>query len=64
MNETVRKHCIHLDCKYRGLFDSEPCCKYMLVTGKRRGCDISVCDKYESGVLETKSELGGFFYKI
>lgn len=61
--ETVKTHCKHIDCKYRGRFDSQPACVYMAVTGRPRGCSISECDKYSPGKLRTVSKLGGFIYE-
>lgn len=62
MVETVREHCQHKDCKYRSAAYVGETCDYMLVTGKPRNCNISVCDKYESGERVLKSTLGGFIY--
>ena len=64
MNETVKEHCIHKDCKYRTRFDSQPSCGYMMITGKPRGCSISKCDKYSQGKIATVSKLGGMHYCI
>ena len=58
MNETVKEHCIHKDCKYRTRFDSQPSCGYMMITGKPRGCSISKCeiDRVENALKKTASE--------
>ena len=36
-------------CKYKGeVLFGEPCCDYILITGKSRGCPAGdECDKYE-----------------
>lgn len=62
--ETVNDDCKHVDCKWRGRFDSAPACMYMMITGKRRGCKISECDKYEPGKVKISSNIGGFWYDI
>lgn len=62
--ETVKEHCKHKDCKWRGRFDFQPACLYMMITGKRRGCRISECDKYEPGKVKVTRNIGGFFYDI
>ena len=62
MIETVKVHCQHEDCKYRGRFNFVPCCVYMLVTGRPRGCDISKCDKYVAGKLKIGNGVDGFRY--
>lgn len=41
--ETIRD-CKHRDCIYR-----TSTCDYCMVTGHRRGCKISECDKYTPG---------------
>ena len=64
MNETVRRHCKHKDCRYRSEFNYEPCCAYMIATGHPRNCDISSCDKYDASKIETVSTLGGVHYKM
>ena len=63
--ETVDKDCKHKDCKYRvrGVVSFEYC-KYMLVTGRPRGCSISACDKYEPGSVRPKSKLEGLHYDV
>lgn len=48
--ETVREHCKHVDCVYRGRFNFEPACEYILLEGKPRGCSISKCNKYKIGI--------------
>ena len=60
MIETVKEHCEHLDCMYRGRFDSQPCCMYMIVTGCPRGCDISKCNKYKAGKRKVLQDMDGF----
>ena len=62
MVETVKKHCVHPDCRYRGIFDGQPSCQYMIITGRPRVCNISECDKYKAGKVKTISSLGGFTY--
>ena len=49
--ETVKEHCRHKDCIYRGQIDAgwTPICTYAMVEGRARGCKISECDKYKSG---------------
>ena len=66
MTETVKEHCKHKDCMYRGYSGSTKMefCKYLMVTGKSRGCGIADCDKYEKGKTEPISTLGGLWYKI
>lgn len=59
-DETVREHCKHKDCKYRGRYSDGEYCKYLLATGRPRGCDISSCDKYEAGTLKRRATLEGF----
>lgn len=65
MAETVKEHCKHKDCRYRakGATGIEYC-KYMIVTGKPRGCDISDCDKYVTGKVKAVSRLEGLWYDI
>ena len=63
MNETVKQDCIYKDCKYRGSFDYQPCCIYMLVTGEPRGCKISECNKYKAGKVTVVSHMSGMHYK-
>lgn len=60
MVETVREHCKHKDCKYRGSINGVPWCMYLFVTGNVRKCDISKCDKYEKGKLRITSTLGSY----
>lgn len=60
--ETVKRDCTRLDCKYRGHFDSQPCCVFMIVTGKPRGCSISECARYSPGKLKMASYAEGFRY--
>lgn len=60
MVETVREHCPHKDCKYRGSINGVPWCMYLFVTGNVRKCDISKCDKYEKGKLRITSTLGNY----
>lgn len=62
--ETVKEHCKHPDCMFRGLFDGDPCCKYTLVTGRPRVCSISECDKYAVGKLKVVQHLGSFEYEV
>lgn len=62
MSETVKEHCKHPDCKYRRVFNSEPMCAYLTITGKVRGCSISECDKYAVGKVKILSTLGGVHY--
>ena len=62
--ETVKKDCKHVDCKWRGRFDSQPVCMYMMITGKPRVCKISECDKYDSGKLRVVSKKGGVWYDV
>lgn len=57
--ETVKEHCKHEDCIYRGWASGMSVCEYILVKGHSRGCDISKCDKYKSGVRSRMSTLGG-----
>lgn len=61
--ETVDKDCKHKDCKYRAVVSFEYC-KYMIVTGRPRGCSISACDKYEPGSVKPKSKLEGLHYDV
>ena len=63
MIETVKEHCEHEDCIYRGKFGSDPCCQYILIAEKRRGCKISECDKYAAGTVSIVSTMGGFMVK-
>jgi len=58
--ETVREHCKHKDCYYRGRFGSEPACLYILHTGMARKCSISECDKYKKG----KARVGLTDYRL
>ena len=62
--ETVRKDCKHEDCRWRGRFDSQPVCQYMMITGKPRGFNISDCNKYEPGKVKVVSYMEGFWYEI
>lgn len=59
MVETVREHCKHKDCRYRGSINGVPWCMYLMVTDHVRGCDISSCDKYERGKRKKTSLLDG-----
>jgi len=61
--ETVKEHCKHPDCRYRCKFDGNPSCKYMIVTGKPRGCAISECDKYRDGRVKVANTMEGFKYE-
>ncbi len=64
MIETVNEHCEHPDCKYRGRFSHvDDACFYMYYTGNRRGCDISKCDKYKTGRIDTVLTLDGVIYR-
>ena len=62
MVETVKKYCVHDDCRYRSYFDKQPCCIYMIITGYPRDCKISECNKYKAGKKKLKSCLDGFHY--
>ena len=48
---------------YRTTFDFEPCCGYLLITGRPRNSNISMCDKYEVGKHVLVSTLGGLYFK-
>lgn len=63
MTETVKNDCKHEDCMYRGYMKSTNMhfCKYLMVTGHARGCDISECDKYEQGEVKPISTLNGLW---
>ncbi len=63
MIETVKEHCKHPDCKYRGKATLVESCDYILITHKPRGCSISECDKYTTGKKKLISTLGGFKYE-
>ena len=64
MIETVEEHCKHPDCRYRKrLTWNGESCQYMLITGKRRGCEISECDKYKKGKLKVVSKIYGFDFE-
>ena len=45
--ETVKEHCKHPDCHYRGKFGRDDYCDYIGYTGTSRNCPISQCDKYK-----------------
>lgn len=62
--ETVRDDCKHEDCKWRGWFDHQPACLYMMITGRPRDCKISECEKYKPGKVGVRSNIGGFWYDI
>ena len=62
MFETVKEHCAHKDCRYRTSFNGQPICGYMIITGERRGKDISECDKYKAGKVNIISTEKGFRY--
>lgn len=62
MSETVKENCKHPDCKYRRVFNKEPMCAYLTITGKVRGTSISECDKYDTGKVKTVSTFGGVYY--
>ena len=48
--------CKHKDCVYRGNKSGLTTCDYCYITGMPRGCKISQCDKYISG-LQRKEQL-------
>ena len=64
MGETVKEHCKHKDCMYRGYSKSSRMdfCKYLMITGHSRGCGISDCDKYVKGIAKPVSTLDGLRY--
>lgn len=62
MVETVKESCEHIDCMYRGRFDSQPCCMFMIVTGRPRNCEVSRCDKYKAGKRVVLQDMGGFHF--
>lgn len=37
------------DCVYIGRISGTPCCDYILITGKPRGCEVKGCERYENG---------------
>lgn len=47
--ETVKEHCRHKDCKFRGSASGTPCCDYAIRRHQLRGCRISECTRYEKG---------------
>ncbi len=61
--QTVKEDRKHKDCKWRGRMSGEEACVFMMMTGRRRGSEISDCDKYEPGRIETVSTLGGMKHK-
>lgn len=61
--ETVKQNCNHKDCRYRTTFDGQPACGYMLITGNRRGKNISQCDRYKDGKVKIVSTIQGFKYE-
>ena len=63
MIETVKEHCKHPDCKYRGKTTLIESCDYIMIARKPRGCSISKCDKYATGKKKLISTLGGFKYE-
>lgn len=50
--ETVNEHCKHEDCIYRLKFDLQGTdfCNYCVMEHQVRGCPISNCDKYRTGM--------------
>lgn len=64
MVETVKEHCKHKDCVYRGTVNFQPCCDYILFEKHSRGCGISDCDKYRTGKRKIKSEYNYFSMEI
>lgn len=67
--ETVDEHCKHKDCVFRGhlshVKNSTACCDYLYLTGKRRGCKISECDKYRKGSRVIRIDRGiGFISSL
>lgn len=63
--ETVTEHCKHPDCVYRGNISAsnqytEPCCDYILLEKKCRGCAISKCDKYRRGVRKNRINMATY----
>lgn len=50
--ETVAEHCIRMDCVYRMIFDRKntPFCAYILIEKQPRGCSISQCTRYRTGI--------------
>ncbi len=60
MSETVKEHCKHKDCVYRGVLSGTPTCDYIFREGHSRGCSISECNKYKTGFKKkvNSSEYG------
>lgn len=60
--ETVKEHCKHKDCAYRGHVSpmntsTDETCDYVLLEGHPRGCPISQCDKYRKGKRKMTRKL-------
>ena len=36
-------------CRFRGVLGNKPCCDYLTITGKRRGCSPIGCIRFETG---------------
>lgn len=36
-------------CRYRGMMGSTPCCDYITITGRSRGCSALGCKRFERG---------------
>lgn len=57
MSETVKCSEMRDKCVYAVKFkDSEYCCDFIGVTGKRRGCDPEKCDKFKPRTIGDRSK--------
>lgn len=67
--ETVREHCKHKDCAYRGHLSNThpstcPTCDYILFEHRSRNCKISECQYYRKGKRHVTSDVWSFISTI
>lgn len=58
MIKTSKEYCKKCEYYSGGVNDTASgCCFYIVKTGKRRGCEIGYCDKFEKKKAKTKKEI-------
>lgn len=62
--ETVEEHCSHKDCVYRMILDTNrtPFCNYCVIEGEVRGCKISECTRYRTGIRKVNMSTDRMYY--
>lgn len=62
--ETVEECCGHPDCVYRLILDARgtPFCNYCVMEQELRGCRISECTRFRTGIRKVEMVKDGLYY--